>query len=81
MVLAMQAEKNVTSSGIILHVASVWIALRKYSVPENNSKWCVAIAQAAMECFDRKIGDLSDEWLNRISGKLNKEVVVFLLVS
>uniref|UniRef100_A0A915DVH7 HAT C-terminal dimerisation domain-containing protein n=1 Tax=Ditylenchus dipsaci TaxID=166011 RepID=A0A915DVH7_9BILA len=76
MVVAMEAEKEPTANNLLPKLAEIWLHLKKKSqMLEGNSFYGLALATAAMEAFQRKVGDFSTNWLAS-GGKLNKELVV-----
>uniref|UniRef100_A0A915CP29 Uncharacterized protein n=1 Tax=Ditylenchus dipsaci TaxID=166011 RepID=A0A915CP29_9BILA len=78
MVMETQAEKDPTSNRIIENLTTVRLHLKEKNQPvEANSAYSVAMAQAAMECFTRKVGDLSThDWLSTPPCSINKKVAV-----
>uniref|UniRef100_A0A915EQS8 HAT C-terminal dimerisation domain-containing protein n=1 Tax=Ditylenchus dipsaci TaxID=166011 RepID=A0A915EQS8_9BILA len=77
MVLDLQGEKLPSTNKVIGHVATIWLELKYLMEPfDGNSLFGVALANAAMEAFERKIGNLNDSnWVNSFSGRLNKKVI------
>uniref|UniRef100_A0A915E7Z3 Uncharacterized protein n=1 Tax=Ditylenchus dipsaci TaxID=166011 RepID=A0A915E7Z3_9BILA len=75
MVLDLQGEKLPSTQG---HwTCSNNLAGTKVSMePFDETSFGVALANAAMEAFERKIGNLNDSnWVNSFSGRLNKKVI------
>uniref|UniRef100_A0A915D739 HAT C-terminal dimerisation domain-containing protein n=1 Tax=Ditylenchus dipsaci TaxID=166011 RepID=A0A915D739_9BILA len=77
MVLDLQGEKLPSTNKVIGHVATIWLELKYLMEPfDGNSLFGVALANAAMEAFERNIGNLNDSnWVNSFSGRVNKKVI------
>ncbi|KAI1697926.1 hypothetical protein DdX_18201 [Ditylenchus destructor] len=73
MVKEVQAEKEPTSSKILLHIANIWLNIKENLSQQNP--YINALSQAIQHAFVKKFGDLSDpDWLNTTHFNVNVAV-------
>ncbi|KAI1697927.1 hypothetical protein DdX_18202 [Ditylenchus destructor] len=78
MVKEVQAEKEPTSSKILLHIANIWLNIKENLSQQNP--YINALSQAIQHAFVKKFGDLSDpDWLNTTHFNVNVAVTAAFL--